>query len=238
MNQTFRLRSEERQYFLKYHPGVSQQFFQAEAAGLAQLRPYVRVPAVYQYGDNEHGAYLLLEWIDRVGEGDQESIATALAEIHRQTSPTFGFEQDNFIGLLPQVNPAAEDWVSFYTTCRLDVQVELAKLGNHWNPRREDKYLNLKEKRCIKSGQVDRFNLLYCMVTFGAAMCCLIRRVIQFSLIRLYPLGDRELDLAMAQLFGGFRPEFFQRYQQVFPLAKKNWQERVPVYQLYYLWFI
>ena len=88
---------------------------------MAQLRPYVRVPAVYQYGDNEHGAYLLLEWID-VGEGDQESIATALAEIHRQTSPTFGFEQDNFIGLLPQVNPAAEDWVSFYTTCRLDVR--------------------------------------------------------------------------------------------------------------------
>lgn len=232
VNQTFRLRSEERQYFLKYHPGVSQQFFQAEAAGLAQLRPYVRVPAVYQYGDNEHGAYLLLEWID-VGEGDQESIATALAEIHRQTSPTFGFEQDNFIGLLPQVNPAAEDWVSFYTTCRLDVQVELAKLGNHWNPRREDKYLNLKETLYQEwSGRQVQPSLLH--GDFWRGNVLFDQKGDPVFIDPAVSFGDRELDLAMAQLFGGFRPEFFQRYQQVFPL-EKNWQERVPVYQLYYL---
>ena len=46
--------------------------------------------------------------------------------------------------------------------------------------------------------------------------------------------GDREMDLAMAQLFGGFRAEFFQTYQDLFPLAT-GWEQRQPIYQLYYL---
>jgi len=46
--------------------------------------------------------------------------------------------------------------------------------------------------------------------------------------------GDREQDIAMSQLFGGFRPEFLQSYQMVYPL-EKNWEKRLPIYQLYYL---
>ena len=38
----------------------------------------------------------------------------------------------------------------------------------------------------------------------------------------------------MSQLFGGFRPEFLQSYQMVYPL-EKNWEKRLPIYQLYYL---
>ena len=72
------------------------------------------------------------------------------------------------------------------------------------------------------------------MVTFGAAMCCLIQKGDPVFIDPAVSFGDRELDLAMAQIIRRISSEFFQRYQQVFPL-EKDWQERVPVYQLYYL---
>ena len=46
--------------------------------------------------------------------------------------------------------------------------------------------------------------------------------------------GHREVDLAMARLFGGFDPRFFAAYHEVRPLLP-GWQARLPVYQLYFL---
>lgn len=46
--------------------------------------------------------------------------------------------------------------------------------------------------------------------------------------------GDRELDLAMAALFGGFPPAFFAAYAEERPLPPGH-EERQPLYQLYYL---
>jgi fructosamine-3-kinase len=46
--------------------------------------------------------------------------------------------------------------------------------------------------------------------------------------------GDREADLAMTRLFGGFPPAFYGAYEEVFPLASGH-AEREPLYRLYYL---
>jgi fructosamine-3-kinase len=46
--------------------------------------------------------------------------------------------------------------------------------------------------------------------------------------------GHREVDLAMSQLFGGFRREFIDSYQEILPM-RAGWEERLTIYQLYYL---
>lgn len=232
VNQTYRFTTAENRYFLKIHPHVSSVFFQAEINGLAELAPFVRVPKIERLGQTEVGAFLLMEWIDS-GEGQQRRLGQCLARLHQQTQESFGFYEDNYIGFLPQVNPKTTDWLDFYTVCRLDVQVELAKLGNHWHAKREAAYLRLKEflhenwrdrsvTPALLHGDFWRGNVLFDQqgepVFLDAAVA----------------YGDREMDIAMSQLFGGFRQEFLEGYQEVYPLDE-NWKERLPVYQLYYL---
>ena len=55
---------------------------------------------------------------------------------------------------------------------------------------------------------------------------CLIDPAVSFA--------PREMDLAMMQLFGGFPSSFFAMYAEIFPL-KDNFEERVSLWQLYYL---
>ena len=46
--------------------------------------------------------------------------------------------------------------------------------------------------------------------------------------------ADREVDLAMARLFGGVPESFFSGYEQVWPLPAGH-QQRQPLYNLYHL---
>jgi fructosamine-3-kinase len=43
--------------------------------------------------------------------------------------------------------------------------------------------------------------------------------------------GNREFDLAMMRLFGGFGPEAFASYAEVAPLAE-GWEDRIPLHHL------
>lgn len=232
INQAYRVTTDTGDYFLKYHPGMKQAFFEAEQVGLQALAPFVKVPETFGYGDLSQGAYLLMEWIEP-GEGDQRELAAALAELHRQSAATFGWPTDNYIGILPQVNAQTDSWVDFYLTCRLDVQVELAKLHNVWNNKREAAYLQLKEH--LQTTWQDRKvlpSLLHGDFWKGNSFFTTSGRPVFVDPAVSY--GDREVDIAMAQLFGGFRQEFLETYQDLFPLDA-GWQERQRVYQLYYL---
>jgi fructosamine-3-kinase len=46
--------------------------------------------------------------------------------------------------------------------------------------------------------------------------------------------GDREADLAMTELFGGFPREFYEAYNEVYPLSA-GYEERKHLYNLYHL---
>ncbi len=46
--------------------------------------------------------------------------------------------------------------------------------------------------------------------------------------------GDREAELAMCRLFGGFPPDFYRAYDRAWPPAPGR-DERVQLYQLYHL---
>ena len=107
-NQAYRVTDGERDYFLKYHPQMSADFFQAEVGGLEELSNFVRVPKVFRHGTFMEGAFILMEWIEP-GEGDQKDLAHALSKIHRVKADYFGYKKNNFIGVLPQINTFTRD---------------------------------------------------------------------------------------------------------------------------------
>lgn len=183
-------------------------------------------------GEIQDGAYLLMEWIEP-GEGSQEELAATLANLHKVTAPQFGYRKNNYLGILPQINTFEEDWWTFFFKNRLESQIALAQKNNRWNQVRQQKFLVFKQyvleslanKKIVPSllhGDLWSGNVFFDQ---------------QGTPVFIDPAvsyGDREQDIAMSQLFGGFRPEFLESYQFNYPL-EEGWEKRLPVYQLYYL---
>lgn len=174
INQAYRVTDGTQSYFLKYHPKMSGDFFQAEVDGLTELGNVVRVPKVYQHGSFAEAAYLLMEWIEP-GEGDQKDLARELSKLHDIKAIKFGYKRNNFMGLLPQINTRSDDWWDFYFTNRLEVQIKIANGRNHWTVKRE-KIISYLKSGFIKNGVQCLLNQLYYMVIFGVAILFSIRK--------------------------------------------------------------
>lgn len=232
INQAYHLKGNIGEFLLKTHAGVSRDFFEAEADGLQTLGKVVRVPQVQQVGEIHEGAFLLMEWIEP-GQGDQRDLAKDLVKIHQQTADQFGFEKDNYLGMLSQKNQQMTNWSDFYLTCRLDPLVEKARSLNLWHERRETAYQKLKEKIYQELADLP---IGPCLLhgDLWSGNCFFSKEGEPIFIDPAVSYGHREMDIAMTQLFGGFRSEFLEAYQEVFLLAE-GWEDRLPFYQLYYL---
>ncbi len=100
--------------------------YAAEAEGLEALRPHIRVPRVLDHGVKDGRAFILLERLDLRKTGSWSAMGEALAHLHRQTGPRFGWARDNFIGASPQPNGWSDDWLAFWRERRLVAQLRLA----------------------------------------------------------------------------------------------------------------
>ena len=102
--------------------------FKLEADGLAALRngSSIKVPKVIRSGVIDTSQYLLLAWMEAGRPNDKtwEEFGMALAMMHRQPQPYFGWEEDNYIGSLYQSNTIHSSWSSFYSGCRIIPLVE------------------------------------------------------------------------------------------------------------------
>lgn len=232
VNQAYRIVDKDKTFFLKLHHGVGQAFFETEIRGLSELGQIVRVPEVCQAGKTKDGGFLLMEWIEP-GKGHSEDIGNALAKLHRRYSNQFGFEENNFYGVLPQNNQQSASWTDFYINARLLPQVEIAKKYNHWNKKREAAFNRLLQTVAEKwQGLKVTPRLLHGDFWGGNVFFSAEGEPVFVDPAVYY--GHREMDLAIARLFGGFRHGFFSAYEEAFPL-EDGWEERLPVYQLYYL---
>lgn len=232
VNQAYRVTDGKQDYFLKYHPQMSADFFQAEVDGLTELSATVRVPKVYQHGSFTDEAFLLLEWIEP-GEGDQKDLAHELSKVHQIKANQFGYKRNNFMGLLPQINKRSNDWWNFYFSNRLEVQIKIANGRNHWTTRREKNYQLFKEWVYKKWGTMS-FEPTLLHGDFWSGNTFFDTHGQPVFIDPAVSYGHREMDLAMSQLFGGFRQEFIDSYQEISPM-RTGWQDRLTIYQLYYL---
>jgi fructosamine-3-kinase len=221
-----------RRCFLKEAPaGAPADLFRAEASALERIAATgsVRVPAVLAWQQ----AWLALEWLepDRPPHGAWQSLGRAVAHMHGNTVDRYGLDHDNYIGPLPQDNAQASSWAAFWGERRLRPQLDRAarRLGSRTVSRFEELLGELGER--LGATDADGASLLHGDMWGGNAhMTAAGAALIDPSCY----YGHREVDLAMAALFGGFPPEFEQAYVAEWPLAPGAEMRRA-IYQLYYL---
>mgnify|MGYP005862738827 CR=1 FL=1 len=206
--------------------------FQKEAFALQELKETksFRIPKVRHLGEIENQAYLILEYIVSGTENKQfwEDFGLQLANLHKHTNENFGWENQNYIGSLPQYNEHCESSSAFYISQRLQPQLKLAK-QNGFRFQDLDCFLKNVSELIPKN---EKPALIHGDLWSGNYMVDADQSPVLIDPAIAY--ASREMDLAMMQLFGGFPTEVFETYQANFPLPD-NWQNRIELYQLYYL---
>jgi fructosamine-3-kinase len=205
--------------------------FAEEARSLERLRAARTLVVPRVEGAREH--WLALEWLEPAPatESHWRELGSGLARLHRRTADSYGWEAANYIGPLPQSNRQTADWPEFWREQRLLPQLEQAKGRLDRGAIRDlERLLEQLNERLAVAGD-DRPSLLHGdlwsgnvhVSTGGAGV---------IDPASYY--GHREVDLAMAALFGGFPRAFFEAYEAEWPLLRGAAARR-PIYQLYYL---
>ena len=218
--------------FVKSNVVADPTMFAAEARGLAWLAQarVLRVPQVLAVGKT----FLVLERISpaRRRPDFDERLGRNLAALHRFGAVGFGLDHDNFIGRLPQSNTPTSGWPEFYRSRRLEPQLALARdagLCSSAMARGFDRLFTALDERVGPAELPARLHGDLWggnMIVDETGAGCLIDPAAYG--------GHREVDLAMMHLFGGFGPRVFAAYEEAWPLHPGH-QERVPLYQLYFL---
>jgi protein-ribulosamine 3-kinase len=210
------------QGFLKEGALTRADAFDAEAEGLAALRPHIRVPQVLDRGIKGGKAYIRLEFLHLEKSGNWRDLGRMLAKLHRQTGPRFGWSRDNYIGLSPQQNGWCDDWLEFWRTQRMQPQLELARKNGF--------AVDPPDLNLLKTHRPQP-SLLHGDLWSGNAGFTADGPVIYDPAVYY---GDRETDLAMTELFGGFPREFYRAYNEAF-LLEPGYEKRKHLYNLYHL---
>ncbi|MGI9201017.1 MAG: fructosamine kinase family protein [Woeseiaceae bacterium] len=222
-------------HFRKQGPQSALEMFEAEAEGLVELKnaDAVRVPEVYDVGTDSDGAYIEMERFElaRGRERDAATLGEQLAALHKHTADLHGWHRDNTIGPTPQHNPQTDDWVAFFREHRLKFQLDLAA-RNGYTGELQDLGKRLAERLAdLFEGYDPAPSLLHGDLWAGNWGVADGVPVI-FDPAVYY--GDRETDIAMTQLFGGFGGAFYSEYERTWPLAAGS-AERLELYKLYHV---
>jgi fructosamine-3-kinase len=210
-----------RQRFLKVNDAGFADAFAAEADGLSALRATgLRAPEPLAHGREDGQSYLLLEYLELQRKGEFAALGRMLAQAHRKPGPRFGWARDNYIGSTPQQNGWGEDWTQFWCERRLRPQMELARIR-----------IDLAAVARLLERHRPQPSLLHGDLWSGNAGFTDEGPVV-FDPAVYY--GDREADLAMTELFGGFPQDFYDAYNQTWPL-EAGYAKRKPLYNLYHL---
>ena len=233
INQGYRLTDGSRAFHVKLNrPGLGA-MFEAEAQGLAALAATgtIRVPRPVCWGDDGNASWLVLEHLS-LHPGDDRAMAAlgrALAALHARHGERFGWPRDNTIGSTLQRNGWSDHWVAFFRDQRLAFQLELARANGHALARGDTLLSHLDR---LLGGHEPRPSLLHGDLWSGNAGFTDGDEPVIWDPACYY--GDREADLAMTELFGGFGPAFHAAYREVAPLAP-GYAVRRELYNLYHV---
>lgn len=226
--------------FVKLNDEAALPLFDAEANGLralAQTNTF-RVPLPIASGMADGHAFLALEHLmlePLASREDGIRFAEVLAQLHRHAGDEFGWPEDNYIGATPQQNAPTPNWPRFFATRRLAPQLQLAhargyrgalqKHGEAILERLAGLFIDYHPQPSLLHGDLWHGNT-------GMALTDGLRRPALFD-PAVYR-GDRETDLAMCELFGGFPSSFYAAYRAAWPLDP-GYEGRKNLYNFYHV---
>jgi fructosamine-3-kinase len=234
INKAYCLFTSTGKYFLKVNKKDEYPLlFETEAKGLDKLRAQctLTIPAVIKHGICNDQQYLLLEWLEKgIPKKDMwRKFGQGLALMHKQPQEYFGLNEDNYIGSLKQNNDPHSEWYSFYAECRIKPLLKkLFDAGDLSATDLHDADTFSKNLRTILPAEPpsllhgDLWAGNYLITSPGSAS--IFDPAIYF--------GHREMDIGMTKLFGGFDQQFYEGYNETYPL-EKGWETRLPASQLY-----
>ena len=237
ISHSLKLETNQGSYFLKWNSSTPDDLFIREAESLQELasadQSELTIPKVVLASEaNELPGYLLLENLEEGHTAEEdERLGIGLARLHQKTAAAFGFQQANYCGATLQNNRWNSDWIEFFGHQRILFLIEKIEQVRSLSAAEKSTYLKLVErlpllipsdsKPALIHGDLWSGNYLY--TTHGPA---LIDPAAYYA--------DREMELSMMTMFGGFSTTTWKAYQNEYPLAP-GWEERVQLYQLYHI---
>lgn len=221
-------------FFTKYNQTRFLDALIKEADGLKILAKYLQednlifIPYVYIVDEEQ----LQSDKIVHVSPTKQhfQKLGTGLARLHKKNFEVYGYEKDNYIGLNPQKNIMSETWGSFFRKFRLEYQLSLVVNQNVRekfselllsNQQKLDSFLDENtEHSSLVHGDLWSGNVL-----FEKEKVWLIDPAVYY--------GDREVDIAMTEMFGGFDSVFYDAYEKEYPKSQV-YETKKLIYNLYH----
>lgn len=235
-NQSYLISGAGQRYFVKLNSAQLSEMFAAEAAGLDEIAASqtIRVPKVICYGVSSQQSYLVLEQLE-FGPGNSRShaqLGRQLAQMHRHSADHFGWHRNNTLGTTPQPNKQSDNWIEFWRSQRLGQQLQLAAAKGYGGPIQSLGQQLLDQLDDFFVGYQPEPSLLHGDLWSGNCAITSDGTPLIFDPAVYY--GDRETDIAMTELFGGFSTEFYQAYETEYLLAL-GYRQRKTLYNLYHI---
>jgi len=234
INRAYRVTSNQGPFFVKLNAAEGLVMFEAEAEGLEALRQAgsLRIPQPLSHGIAGRQSFLVMEYLELGGAGSAAALGEGLAALHRVTAESFGWHRDNTIGSTPQPNRRYDHWAAFWGEQRLGFQLQLAMAHGGGSRLRDRGERLIEALPALFDGHEPPASLLHGDLWSGnyafthGGEPCLFDPAVYY--------GDREADLAMTELFGGFSHDFYAAYRQAWPLDS-GYTARKKLYNLYHV---
>jgi len=225
-----------RAYFVKLNDADKLDMFTAESAGLEEIAKSgtIRVPQPVCCGVADSTAYIVMEFITSGNARNNSYVifGQLLADMHRVIHQNFGWHIDNTIGSTSQVNTRSDNWINFWRDYRLGYQLELAARNGYAREIQARGDRLLQQFTVFFTGYIPTPSLLHGDLWSGNYAFDAQGNPYIFDPAVYY--GDREADIAMTELFGGFPTQFYRAYDDAFPLDN-GYAIRKKLYNLYHV---
>ena len=235
INEAYRLEGVDgSRYFLKLNDALHHPMFVAEAEGLNAIAATstIRVPRPITHGAAGGQSFLVLEYLELSSRGDAKLLGERLAALHQCSATQFGFAHDNFIGTTAQPNDWKDNWIGFWHEHRLGFQLRLATQNGYGGQLQTLGENLLDALPAFFEGCGVQPSLLHGDLWSGNHAFLSDGTPVIFDPAPYY--GDRECDLAMTELFGGYPADFYAAYRAAYPLDV-GYAARKGLYNLYHI---
>ena len=195
-------------------------------------KSYLCIPKPIDLIIYQNISIFFLEWID-LKVSKQNLLGKGLALLHKSSSEcsqtNFGWEEEGFIGSNPQIRGWGRNWGEFFVNYRLRPQLIKAE---SWGLKVNDYEEILIYLSSYLNDHHPRTSLVHGDLWSGN--CGSTKNGLGSLYDPASYWADREVDVAMTKLFGGFTGEFYKAYEDIWPLDKSS-KDRTDIYNLYHL---